>query len=85
MALKTIDDLVRATGLSREKLTEVWKQVKENHKLLDGCPGPHAFERTDEAAYKWNSYKCRKCGGRVGYTEQLWYMQGIRDAYKGKV
>jgi len=34
--------------LTKRKSEELWERVKENHRKLAGCPGPHDFRPLDD-------------------------------------
>jgi hypothetical protein len=60
----------------KEQIKQIWEGVKANHKILDDCPGPHDFQRSEQ---RFSDYKCSKCGGKVGSSDYYWYAKGLQD------
>ena len=57
------DKLSEATGIPRKELDGIWRDVKDNHKRLADCSGPHEFEPdpTDRRPIL-KRHVCKKCG-----------------------
>jgi DNA-directed RNA polymerase subunit RPC12/RpoP len=59
---------------------ELMKQIKENHKKLEGC-GQHNFSIDATPDKKFSKrYKCINCGGEVSYSDKHWYEKGLEQA-----
>ena len=66
-----ISTLSQATGLSKEKIKQIWDEVQENKIKLDSCP-LHDFSIKEEK--RW---KCSKCDGWISAHSKLWYEKGL--------
>ena len=86
--MSNIDKLCEITGVKRADVDEIWKQVKANNALLDGCV-IHDFSicldrrskqpiesptRAQRFGCKW---KCFNCGGVVDNLAKIWYVRGL--------
>jgi hypothetical protein len=72
--------LSKVSGLKREKIDQIWLQVKENMKLLEACSLPHEFVDENKDGKMARYSVCRKCGGRVDKLHAMWYRKGLKDA-----
>lgn len=55
---------------------ELWKQVKENSKTLEACPGHNfSIDVTPEKPIG-KRWKCENCGGEVDSPAKAWYEKG---------
>ncbi len=54
----------------------IWDGVQENHARIDGCAGPHAFEKIDPARVIGSKWRCTLCGGLVDGAYKVAYEQG---------
>ena len=61
---------------------EIWEQVKENHRKLRECPGPHDFHKIDEGKVFGPRYRCSVCQGEVCSTDYAWYRDGLEHGRK---
>lgn len=73
------------TGMSRDQMMALAKEVKENFVRLDNCVGPHDFK---PSAYNFalgtpRKYVCTLCKGDVGASDFRWYMRGLIHGKKG--
>ena len=82
-ALKTKALLGKLTGMSEEKLDELWKEVQKNAKRLDECEGAHDFIAVPPAPDGLQrEYICKKCNGIIRSLEWLWYTRGLEHGRK---
>jgi len=76
--MNTIDVLSKISGQSKETVKSIWEEVKENHKKLDACPGPHKFtipfRSSGELIRDWS---CELCGGHISSSDKSWYEKGL--------
>ena len=77
------DKLSEATGIPRKELDGIWRDVKDNHKRLADCSGPHEFEPdpTDRRPIL-KRHVCKKCGGWVDAIHAHWYTHGLEHGRK---
>lgn len=77
------DKLSRATGIPKKDLDEIWRDVKDNHRRLAECPGPHDF-RPDPTDHRplLKRHVCSKCGGWTDAIHVHWYNLGLEHARK---
>lgn len=68
--------LSAASGLPKTQVLELWEQVKQNKQRLDGCEGPHRFERDGR------EFRCGRCGGTVSAVAYAWYLAGLEHGRK---
>lgn len=54
----------------------IWEEVKENHRRLSECAGPHVFRRQNNG--RRDTYRCEKCGGVVDDHGAYWYLQALK-------
>lgn len=70
------------TGLSKEVLDNLWKEVKANHARLASC-AYHEFELIPQegvvTARIRDKYLCKHCGGTVDANAHHWHEQGRRQ------
>jgi hypothetical protein len=55
-------------------------EVRANQAMLDGCEGPHEFERVDDAPKLFGRWRCSKCGGEIDNLARTWYARGFNHA-----
>lgn len=75
--LEVIESLA---GLPKGESKRIFAEVKENHRRLDACPGPHNFvehERYSPTSTLVRTYRCTVCMGVVGTSEARWYIKGL--------
>ena len=78
-----IEDLWEIVGMDKETVQQIWKDVKANHKKLDGCKGPHDFRPLPiEGKTLIRDYLCSKCGGKLEAIHKLWYERGLEHGRK---
>jgi hypothetical protein len=59
---------------------ELMKQIKDNHRKLDGCSF-HEFNIDVTLDKKFDKrYRCVRCGGEVSTMAKHWYEKGIAQA-----
>jgi len=75
--------LSRVSGLSKEDVRGIWKDVQANHARLEGCDVPHDFQPVhEEGRALTRQYRCTKCGGTLRSAEVQWYFKGLDHAMK---
>lgn len=55
-------------------------RVRENFKLLQGCPGPHDFQA--KPGGRKGEYRCTKCQGDVTGANAWFYTHGLAHGSK---
>lgn len=70
-----LKNLAKCSGLSENKLREIWQGVKENNALLSSCSF-HIFSPYPSPNMS-RKYICENCKGIVGAIEKVWYEKGI--------
>lgn len=66
-----------------EMARTVFEEVRENHRRLEGCPGPHDFGVTDQSGFNFGQkYTCSKCGGVLDGVALRWYLKGLEHGKK---
>lgn len=68
------DTVGSATGLSRDDMQKIWKDVKANNGKLKGCV-KHRFEG-GEIKKLGDKYTCRNCDGTMDLTRIGSYVEG---------
>jgi hypothetical protein len=75
--------------ITREESVEILRQVRENHRRLEECPGPHDFkpvERdgiTPAIGVKFGmKYRCATCEGVIDGSDKWHYDQGLEHGRK---
>jgi predicted SprT family Zn-dependent metalloprotease len=63
------------SGLPKEEVQQIFEEVKANLKRLDGCKGPHDFEKDGEGIRA--KYRCKKCKGTLDKINYSWYEKGL--------
>ena len=58
--------------MTAEDPRQILEKVQANLDCLFSCP-LHDFWPIEEAKRR---YRCRRCGGEVGYLEYIWYHRG---------
>lgn len=77
------EKITEITGLSRHYQDEIFQLVKNNHRRLDSCPGPHDFSIVErQTGQLIRSWKCSKCGGVVEEIFKRWYTIGLEHGRK---
>lgn len=79
MAENVTDALSRVSGLSKEKIHEIWLKVKANQTKLDSC-SKHSFTIQAGRREFMDDFICEYCGGRIDSTNKAWYEKGIKHA-----
>jgi hypothetical protein len=74
------DALSRVSGLSKDTIKGIARQVMKNNEILDSCSF-HIFEPCDSPSMS-RVYKCKNCGGTVRDTQKIWYEKGIEHSQK---
>lgn len=62
--------------------TAILKEVQENLRKLESCPGPHDFQPHEllRGTLTPRSYLCSKCGGVLDSLKVIWYKKGLAHA-----
>ena len=72
------DSMAKVSGLSKERIREIWEEVKANKKLMDNCAGPHDFsEMSTSGGMMRTQFRCAKCGGVVNGAYRRAYEEGL--------
>lgn len=77
----SMDKLSEMSGISKDTLDEIWKEVKANNETLNKCEGPHTFKSHKVVKFKW---VCSKCGGHTSATQKVWYEKGLEHGRNKK-
>jgi len=75
----TLDILSKMSKLRKDKIKEIWEQVKVNSALLDSC-SKHNFELMKDR--KDRRYKCTNCNGELDTVNVIWYNKGLEHGTK---
>lgn len=76
--MDSIDALSKVSGVSREGVLGIAREVKENRRKLESCPGPHKFTIPAGKRKFADDFICETCGGRIGPVDKLWYERGLQ-------
>ena len=74
-------------GASAPHWVVVGRKEKEaklaNRARLEGCPGPHVFQKLEDASTRstLDIYRCARCHGEVFSSMAFWYDRGLRHGY----
>lgn len=72
--------------LTRDDANRIWAEVKENHRKLDSCPGPHDLYPDEPhgpgSGGRLPDMRCRKCGGKLRRMEAIYYLKGVEHGRK---
>jgi len=74
------DALSRMSGLSKDVIKDIAKDVKKNQELLNSC-SYHIFEQIDDP-HMSRRFICTNCQGVVGIIQKTWYEKGIEHCQK---
>lgn len=78
-----LDQLAGAMMVKSKDLKDIWEDVKENHRKLDSCPGPHDFVVKNPEARRMNQRMvCRKCKGEMTVLDANLYLKGVAHGVK---
>lgn len=69
--------------MAKADVDQIWVTVKANLEKLKSCPGPHDFRAMYPGRTFNQRYRCEKCGGEIGPTEQIWYQRGLEHGKQG--
>ena len=72
------DALSKVSGLSKDAIKGIAKQVMKNNEVLNSCSF-HIFEPC-ESPHMSRIYKCSNCGGVVRDMQKIWYERGIEHS-----
>jgi hypothetical protein len=72
-----VDQLSNMSGLSRDGIKNIWKEVQANHAKLASCPR-HRFE--GGSVKIGQKVTCLNCGGMTGLVHVGDYIDGYRAA-----
>lgn len=67
--------LLKGSGVSQERLHEMWEEAKNNVKRLNECPD-HDFEPIDPEPKLGTRYRCKNCDGEISGSSYHWYLKG---------
>lgn len=70
--MEAYDVLSTMSGISKEKIKEIAKNIHKNNKLLNQCSF-HTFNK--KVNDKWF---CSNCGGYVYAQSKMWYEKGVK-------
>lgn len=73
----TLDALSSMSGLTKDKIHDIWEGVKANNAKLDECPGPHRFTIPAGLRKFADDFICEVCGGKVDGVNKVWYEKGL--------
>ncbi|MCP3683846.1 MAG: hypothetical protein GY861_14270 [bacterium] len=76
---KFFEVLSNASGMSKENIREIAKEVLYNNKKLNACSNHVFIEKV--GIRKW---KCANCGGLVDGSKKVWYELGREHEIKRK-
>jgi len=66
-----------------ETVRAIFEEIRENHRRLDRCPGPHDFGVTDQSGFNFRQKcTCSKCGGVLDGVALRWYLKGLEHGKK---
>lgn len=66
------------TRMDKKTIDEIWLQVKENHRKLDGCRIHDFSIDLNPERPMGKKYQCTRCGGWVDVTGKTWYEKGLQ-------
>ena len=69
--------LSRVSGLTEDKVHEIFNEVKVNSTMLESCTGPHKFTIPSGRREFLDDYVCELCNGKVSSIHKLWYERGL--------
>jgi hypothetical protein len=77
---------------SREEAKQLMEEIKENHRKLAACEGPHDFRPSPSQNYPAvmrdkgmsDRWTCMRCHGWVYHEAHLWYERGRAHGQKEK-
>jgi len=76
-----IDVLHKASGVSRKAIHDIYIEVVENNKRLNGCIGPHNFVDTFDRPFD-STYECSLCKGKLREHDVRWYKLGLEHGLR---
>ena len=68
--------LSEISGIPKKEIDKIWKEVKENKKLLDSCDF-HSFSIEVKPNVGISRWQCVNCKGVVSNQDKNWYQLGI--------
>lgn len=74
--MKGINKLSKMSGLSKETVLDITKQVIKNNKKLNKC------KRHNFSIDKRKIWECTNCGGYVYNNTKTWYDKGLEHSEK---
>ena len=78
MGFDVADALSKTSGISKDRIKEIWEEVKANQKLMEGCEGPHDFfAMSTTGGMMRTQFRCVKCGGVVNGAYRRAYEEGL--------
>ena len=72
------DALSKLTGMSREKMKEMFEVIKANREKISKCKMHDFSVQVFVAGRLTSRYRCSQCGGEVDITYKLAYEEGVK-------
>jgi hypothetical protein len=74
-------DLEERTGgrITKDMVSKAYSDAQANTARLEGCKGPHRFERIEDEIPR-DGYRCQFCEGVVTSIAARWYNLGLKHA-----
>lgn len=76
MGVNLLNYVEKLTGISKEEQLKMIQQVKDNRESLEQCKFHEFTEEVKQ--YNQTKYRCKNCGGIVGWSEKKFYEQGLQ-------